>query len=464
MISTRTLSQLNAQLQRAPRDSRTGTGWLTFLVLTALTASTWIALIVSGGVLMFMERKNLPLSQFPPEAQIDDTVLELFVLFAYVACVFVIPPLFSLITQSAALGASVHQYRLATLRLIGLSTGDVVRMILLGTMRQTLLGLILGTVLSIVTAPVWVLFSFQGLRISTWEMLLPWWGYPLVWGIVLMLALLAALLGLRRVLITPLGVARREPPKALQWWRAVVFCVVLAAGFLYLTHTDVSLAITDIPVLVMMSLVLLMVVSSISIIGSWGLQVLGFLSRSLPGSANFIATRRVVTHGKQTWGRVSTMTFLSVLLGYIAFTPPPHSASVPNIIMETDVLHGMLLTVVIGVVITLISAALSQALSVYEEAELTEALDFIGAPLAIHGKVAFRQTFVPMLLTGGCAYLLGMGLSWIMFSPFVESYPLTHVMMPLITFFLSVLVVSSTAFGVEPLRRQVLRQKHRPND
>lgn len=468
MVATKTLIRLNAQLRRPPRDSQSGTGnrshtgWLTVLAVLALTASTWIALIVSGGVLMFVERRALPLTQFPPEAHVDAMVLDYFVFLAGLACVFVIPPLVSLIAQSAALGASVHQYRLAALRLMGLTTGDVVRMTLINTTRHTLIGLVLGTALSICTAPAWSLLSFQGLQISPWEMLLPWWGYPLVWAVVLILTLFAALVGLGRVLITPLGVSRRQVPQALRWWRVLVFCVLFGAGVIYLSSIDMKTSTHA--GWIVIGLILLVLVSSISIIGPLLLQLTARLSTFLPGSTNFVATRRVATHGKQTWRRVSTPAFLSLLLGYMSLAPLPTDSSVPNSLAITDILNGMVLTVVIGLVITLISTLLTQALAVYEEAELTGALDFIGAPLSLHRRVSFRQTLVPMLIAGGFGYILGAVLSGMMFSPYVEEYSLTQVGKPLIIFLLSILAVSSVAFVVEPLRRQVLQNQTRPND
>lgn len=466
MVALHTLTQLNARIHRAPRDSRTGTGWLRFLAGAALTVSTWIALIVSGGVLMFMERRTFPLSQFPPEAHIDALVLDLFVYLACIACAFVVPALIALIAQSAALGASVHQYRFATLRLIGLSSGDITRLTLIETLRQTVVGMIVGTVLSILTAPAWSLLSFQGLPISRWEMLLPWWGYVLVWAVVMVLALCAAFLGLSRVLITPLGVSRRQPPRAVRWWRVIVFFILFSGGLIYLKSVDMSQS--GMTGWIILALVLLVLVSSISIISPFILQLIARLLTTLPGRTHFIATRRVATHAQETWRRVSTLSFLSLLLGYIAMSPPLKEEEFPKetgaLTASVDISSGIVITFVIGVAITLMSTLLTQAIAVYEEAELTAALDFIGAPISLHRSVAFQQTCVPMLITGGFGYLLGMTLSGITYSPYVDAYPLAQVILPPIVLLLCILVISSTACAVEPLRRQVLRGHSRPND
>ncbi|WP_410131500.1 hypothetical protein, partial [Klebsiella pneumoniae] len=70
--------------------------------------------------------------------------------------------------------------------------------------------------------PFWAIIKFDNDYLDTWDMLLPWWGYPLVWVAVVLLALYAAVVGLRRVMISPLGVSRKEVPKSMKAWRMIV--------------------------------------------------------------------------------------------------------------------------------------------------------------------------------------------------------------------------------------------------
>src|SRR5699024_2442821 len=86
--------------------------------------------------------------------------------------------------------------------------------------------------------------EFQGRAFSYGELLPPWWVYLATIGAVTAIALVSAGASLRKVAITPLGVAARTRANPLHWSRVVpilVFAVVFAvlwntgqAGFVVL--------------------------------------------------------------------------------------------------------------------------------------------------------------------------------------------------------------------------------------
>ncbi|MHA6526541.1 hypothetical protein ACX3T8_02235, partial [Corynebacterium pyruviciproducens] len=98
------------------------------------------------------------------------------------------------------------------------------------TVVQWLLGTALGTVLYLVTLPGWRALSFLGLPINPAQMLLPVPFIAAVIALLFVVTLVSALGGLMRVSISPLGVARRETPRALRAWRLGVLVV---AGIMY---------------------------------------------------------------------------------------------------------------------------------------------------------------------------------------------------------------------------------------
>ncbi|MEJ5920199.1 FtsX-like permease family protein [Corynebacterium sp. H78] len=463
-IPTKALVDLGVSFQRAGRESKTGSRWLSTLAVLAVTVSTWAIMIVAGGTWMFVERWRDPIPELEPLK--SQGVLEFYVFLALVACVFVIPTTMSLIAQSAVLGASGREQRLATLRLLGLSNGAVTRMTMVETAGQALLGIALGTILSVATAPFWALLTFQDVRISTWEVLLPWWGYPVVWFIVMLLALVASVIGLKRVLVTPLGVSKRDIPKALKWWRVIAFAVIVGAGVMYVNTFDPSaeLASSEIFGFVFLALVLFVMVSSVNIIAPFMLQVLAWVSRIVPGKTAFVATRRVATNGKEAWRRVSAMTFLGVLLGYITLMPMDGDEQFGDLAIQRDLVPGVAITFIVGFIIMLMSTLLNQASTVYEQAPLTRALDFIGTPFAFHRSVAIQQIFVPMLVMGALGFAFGYSIGYLTFGQFAEDTFTMRSVVIIGIFLASIVIATLMTAAVDPLRKQIIGRQVRRND
>src|SRR5699024_10824946 len=179
------------------------------------------ALLVAGGTWMFYQRAQRP-EDFPQlqeslgDMQIDG-IMNDWVLLALFACAFLVPTIFSLTAQAAVLGASGREKRLATLRLIGLSSGDITRMTMLETAAQAAIGIVLGGFFSVLLAPIFSNMKFQDVYIQTSELILPWWGYLTVAVVVLVLAITASVVGMQRVRVEPLGVSRKEMLPALKY-------------------------------------------------------------------------------------------------------------------------------------------------------------------------------------------------------------------------------------------------------
>ena len=466
-VPTRRLANLSVRLQSIGRESRSGSVWLDNLAILALTVCTWLALVVVGGTLMFY-RRYLATQPLPQEPTVEQVIAhnsgEVYVQLAIIACVFVIPAMMSLVAQSAVLGAAGRERRLATLRLIGLSNWAVTRMTLVETAFQSVIGMILGTILAIGTAPVWALISFNNEHLDPWDMLLPWWGYPAVWAAVLILALSAAIMGLTRVLVSPLGVSRREMPKSLRLWRLVLFIALL--GGIYVAVQNLAQQGSTISGTIAIAAVLFVLMFAVNVFAPLAIQILGRVSAFVPGAFNFVATRRVATNAKETWRRVSAMSYLSFLLGYLAFVPPLTNAEQfggETIVQDVEV--GMIITFSIGFLILLVSTVLTQASAVFEQSELTKALDFIGAPIFLHRRVAFKQTFYPMLVSSAfgfslgaliCTATIGEGASGI-----TENLRAGIIAT---TYLATVLIAGLLTYTVEPLRRSLLERQVRRND
>lgn len=471
-MKTSVLARLSLDFQRANRETRSGNGWLTSLAVLAITVSTWMALIVVGGTMMFRRRyENQP--PLPDDATMEQILSygnsETYYSMAFIACAFVVPAMISLIAQSAVLGASGRERRLATLRLIGMSNGAITRMTLTETAIQAVLGIILGTLLSIGTAPFWALVSFERKPLETWDMLLPWWAYPLVWAAVLLLALGASVLGLKRVMVTPLGVSRREMPKSLRWWRIPFFAVVFLIGMVTITQIDPNANGGSVGAAISVAIVFFLVFGAASVVAPFLVQLLSRIAGFIPGSANFVATRRVSTNPRETWRRISAMTCLSFLLGVIVLMPKFHDIIIEGVAYhdysQEDIPTGIMITYAIGFVVMLVSTILTQASAVFEQRNLTRALDFMGAPVALHRRVAFKQTFYPLFALSAFGFVVGALLGFTLFATASEpSISGSRSLTILIVYLGSVIAAGAATLLVDPLRRKLLLAQVRRND
>lgn len=460
MINTKTLSDLSLKLQRAGRESGSGNSWVSTTAVLALTVATWLALVVFGGTWMFYERYRAAL---PTSAELFWSVEQLYLSLAFVACTFVVPIIVALVAQSAVLGASGRERRLAALRLLGLSNGDVTRMTMIETGFQTLLGLAFGTIISIATAPFWALIKFNNDYLAAWDMLLPWWGYPAVWAVVMVLALVSSVIGLKRVLVSPLGVSKREMPKALRLWRLGLFVVLLSATIM--AFKSINPAQDGIKGILIFVLAMVVFFSGVNIVSPFLLQLVAKLSEWVPGSTNFIATRRVATNAREAWRRVSAMALLSVLLGYIVLMPTAGSKDLGDVTMQQDIVTGVVITFLIGFVVLLMSTVLVQSAAVFEQAELTKALDYMGAKPALHRDIAFRQTLFPLLAVSVFCMALGVALGYVTMGWFADTDIFTTRSVAIIIgFVVSVFSVALMTYSVEPLRRRLLGTQVRRND
>ena len=145
-------------LQRESIRARSGTGIVSLLAIVSLTIGSAIAFLVAGGTWMFWQRAQHVEEAAPAlkEAFGNETEAFLYPWFALalLACAFILPALFNLTAQAAVLGASGREQRLATLRLLGLSSHQVERMAIVETGLQAVIGIVLGGLISLLIAPV----------------------------------------------------------------------------------------------------------------------------------------------------------------------------------------------------------------------------------------------------------------------------------------------------------------------
>ena len=447
-----------SQTSEGRSQRQIGERWVRALSLVSVTVATWMLCTLMGGTWMFVGR-----NMHPHEALVEVDPLSLaYVFLALFASVLLVPSLLGLLTQAARANLGGREEHLAALRLIGATAGEVRGMMILESLRQALIGLVLGSVLYVITCPAWSLLTFQEKRVGAWEML-TWWVIPAAWIVVLVLAACSVWLALRRVAVTPLGVTKKIPPKG----QSVITLVLSVVGAVVLYRYLSSLTIApeaDALEFVVMLVVAGSILTVNALIAVGVIQLLARLSYRVPGAANYVATRRVGRGAKTTWKRVTALYFVAFIGGIGSwFSAVPEIEDQPALHMITsDISSGVVITVVFAAVLMVSSTLLTQALSVVEQKQLTKSFYFIGAPAAFHTKVAVREVGMPMLVVA----LLGFGMGSLMGTVMV----LVHVnVMDKLVLFGALVVVALigcvlAVLGTGRLREKVLLGMGRAKD
>ena len=418
------LANLTMQLTSARMKARQGESLLYLGGIVAYTVASALALTVAGGTWMFWNRNVSPHGLLLEVMKLDPsykTVTQFYVGLAALACAMLIPTLVNLAASAAVLGARGRERRLAVLRLVGLSSGDVVRMSLLDSLLQAVIGMAVGSVVYFATLPLWSNLTMLSMPLEFGEMLLPWWLFLAVVAVILLIALFATWRGLRQVLISPLGVSRRSSKPALTWVRFVIFLVLLGVGIVGISL--VQPGADFIPWLVFGGLILA-VIAGFNIVAPWFLQQGARMHAKLPWPSLKWAARRIEAEPGATWRRVSAMGLLSFIGGFMSIMPISPAASddaasvVKDFVASTqwDLTKGVIITIAVGFVLTATSMLVTQASATIERAEQSRALQRMGAPASFSLKTMWLETFGPLAVSivGGGA--LGM----LMASPMLQ--------------------------------------------
>ena len=257
--------------------------------LNATPGTQWVTSIYSG----------------PPQA-----VFSPFFRFAFLVGVLaVVFPVLVLISTATRLAADRREERFAALRLVGGTPGDIRIIATVEAAISAFLGAALGTVIFLAVRPALAGAALVGTQYFESDLT------PTVAGYVAMLfgapiaAAIAALVSLRRVQISPLGVSRRATPKPPTLWRLVALLAglgVFVYGLIRTTRDGIGAPAYPGLLLTMIGLV---------IAGPWlTAQAVRLFGLAASGSSALLAARRLADNPKGAFRAVSGLT-LAVFLG-----------------------------------------------------------------------------------------------------------------------------------------------------
>lgn len=323
---------------------------------------------------------------------------------AAIALVLLIVPLMNLGGAAARLSARRRDERLSTLRLLGVTPLGVGVATVVESVIVAAAGALAGVVLHVAFAPLIGLIPFRGTALGADAVMLSPVGVTVVVGGVLLVAAGSAALGLRRVIVSPLGVRLRSTAPTVHWLRAVlglsVLALVLALVKIFPSVAGLAVTITALAMLFAVTLGVL------AVVGPWILKVNA--SRQLRRAElpdRLLAARLVLDSPKAAWRQVSGIamaSFMAVFAGTgVSLMNVMSTGDVTDAdaALAADMRTGLVITLVASFLMVAASVGVNQAASVLDQGDLHRSLHRLGVPLDTVDRARRRAIMSPLLVT-----------------------------------------------------------------
>ena len=235
----------------------------------------------------------------------------------YVGMLAVLLPMLVLISTATRLAADRREERFAALRLVGGTPADIRLIATIEAVVSSFAGAVLGTAIFLLARPLLAGSAFFGTPYFESDVTPTLGGYLAILVLVPAAAAVAALVSLRRVQISPLGVSRRAKPKPPSAWRLVTLVVGLGLYVYGLsTTTYKNIGITTYPGI-------LITMIGLVIAGPWlTAQAAALFGRTARGSSGLLASRRLSDNPRGAFRSVTGLV-LAVFLGTMIGTLVP---------------------------------------------------------------------------------------------------------------------------------------------
>lgn len=358
------------------------------LTVGAYTMVSAMVLIVLGGAWSF--------------TKLEGDAQGFYIPLAAFALVLLVVPLLVLGSSAAKLSARAQDRALSSLRLLG-ATGLQVRAVaVIQAAATALVGAICGVVLYLALAPAVALVKFQGEAIGTAIFLPPLATAAAVLA-VLLLSVVSALAGLRKLVITPLAVATRRSVPMPSWMRAVI--AIGSIVVIYTLFSKVGLLPVGLGVLITIVISGFGVgLLALNLIGPWLVAKVGTAKlKKAESPEQLLAARMILESPGGAWRQVSGVAmaaFVAVIGGsgaaMFAFSENDVAGSW-EMYLSTDVLTGVLVTLSISLICVAISAAISQCAGTLDRQDLYLGLHRLGVDLGVVNKARVKSVMIPAL-------------------------------------------------------------------
>ncbi|MFC6886169.1 ABC transporter permease [Actinomadura yumaensis] len=239
-----------------------------------------------------------------------------------IASVLMVVPLLVFGGAAARLTVARRDQRLAALRLVGATPGQVVAITTAEAVLTAAAGALAGVALYAAAVPALTRITIAG---GTWYAGDLWPGLAAlaVPAAVPVLVGISAVAGLRRVVVSPLGVARRETPPHLKAVRLAAFVLLLVA----FAAVSGSLGGMGKAGLVVLLAFLALAFLGINLVGPWAVALIGRIAvATARGPARLLAGRRLLDDPRSAWRTVAGVALTGFVAGFLALMNPSASA------------------------------------------------------------------------------------------------------------------------------------------
>jgi hypothetical protein len=252
-------------------------------------------------------------------------------------------PMLVLISTATRLAASRREERFAALRLVGGTPADIRIIAAVESVASAFFGAVLGVVIWLLVQPLVAGGALIGTQYFSSTVMPAAWEYAAIVVGVPAIALVAALVSLRRVQISPLGVSRRATPERPTLWRLIVLALGVGLylyGLSVTSHQSIGAATYPGLLLTMVGLV---------IAGPWFTWATARLFGSMSGgAAPLLASRRLADNPKAAFRSVTGLVlavFLGTMVGTLvpavnATEASPTNASLSNVLLDQVGISG----------------------------------------------------------------------------------------------------------------------------
>ncbi|MDR2293752.1 MAG: permease [Microbacterium sp.] len=361
------------------------------LPLVAFAIVTALILVLFGGAQTFWAYQ--------------DEVAMMYQALAVIALALLLPPMLSLGGAAARLSAGRRDERLATLRLLGVTSSVIRIATVIESAAIALLGAILGSIGSFALLPLIALVPFRGAPLGFAAVVPPLWGFAAVAATVVLLAAVSSILSLQRVILSPLGVRTRQDAPRLSWLRPVIAVVFVAIAS---TVAGAIGGVAAAPFIIFGILALCFggTLALLNLVGPWVLATVARGQARRAGTpAKLLAARRVTEDPKAAWRQISGIamtSFMSVfagagvsLLGMIG----NEAGGATDQFLIADIRTGLIITVVGSFIMVACAVGVSQSADVIDRRELSRSLTMLGTELSTMDSARRRSVMSPLLIT-----------------------------------------------------------------
>lgn len=394
---------------------KTVTAPSSLLVMSSFFACATLFLTVAAGAWMFFQ---IPPTGGPREEGIDG----LYKFFAAFGTVLLVIPASTLASASATLSTRRQDERLSTMSLLGARRSEIVALAVAEPLVPAVCGIVLGVGGYLLLALPVSLIHFLGQPIGYANMLMP----PLLLaGVVLFLILvcvLSALVGLRKVAVSPLGVRTKSLARKFPLGRVIAVAVailILPVGILVAKSANADLAVVISAVLAVFLVGIIVVDLLGGLLMRWFAHLSGNRART---PQRLIAARLVSDEPKRFWRRVSGLAMTAFVaavggsgialmqMGIDAAEDPTLDVPDAVAVFFSDMFTGILLVLGISIVLIGVSALINQVADIYDRADTFADLYAAGMDVDTMHAALVRAVLGPVLwvtlLAGGLGLLL----------------------------------------------------------